>query len=462
MKMATTMENVITVLVLIAIITSAGSLWYGLTVAGDISKLTDSMADLAGEMEALATSVANLATATAEDLAAIVDDLADIADRVTEIEATLTPTITVVGPWSGAEMDAFLPTLERFEALSGINVKYRVLRAEDLATLLPAQFAAGTAAGDVIFMWAWWIGQEAQDGHVLEVTDLVDAADFLPGTFDQVTVDDKIYGGAYTGKVKPGFWYRKSFFADNGLTPTTVNSTWAEFATLLADIAAVSGVIDPIASGDGVGWPLSDITEHFLITFGGAQLQYDLIAGTADWTTDPVRGIFEDYLVPTLGNFSDPIEWTTALDLWWDGDYGLYFMGSWITGMVDDPTDLGIIPLPGAEALVLPADYFFIPAYTKHPEEAKELFSFLISEEAQRLQTAQGGHIATNVNVPLTSYPAADKMVIEFIKDYAIAPDLDDTIGGEFQSTFFDQLKLLWVDPTKLNEVLAAIQAVAP
>ena len=217
-------------------------------------------------------------------------------------------------------MDAFLPTLERFETLSGINIKYRVFRAEDLATLLPAQFATGTAPGDVIFMWAWWIGEKAQDGHVLEVTDLVDAANFLPGTFDQVNDTGKIYGGAYTGKVKPGFWYRKSFFAANNLTATTVNSTWAEFLALLDDIAA-TGVVNPIASGDDVGWPLSDITEHFLITFGGAQLQYDLIAGTVDWNSTEVRTIFEDRLVPLLqGNFSDYIEWTTALDLWWDGD----------------------------------------------------------------------------------------------------------------------------------------------
>jgi multiple sugar transport system substrate-binding protein len=359
-------------------------------------------------------------------------------------------------------MDAFLPILQRFETLSGINVRYRVSRAEDLQTSLPAQFSAGTAPGDVIFMWGWWIGQQAQNDHVLEVTSLIDESDFLGGTFDQVKIGNEIYGGAYTGKVKPGFWYRKSFFAANGLTPTDANSTWAEFAALLADIAAVQGVVDPIASGDTVGWPLSDITEHFLITFGGAQLQYDLIDGTADWTADPVKGIFEDYLVPTLGNFSDPIEWTTAVDLWWDGDYGLYFMGSWITGMVDDATDLGMIPLPGCEALVLPADFFFIPAYTDYPEQAKELFEFLISEEAQRLQVAEGGHLATNINVPLDQYPAVDRMVIEFIQDFGIAPDLDDTIGGAFQTTFWDQLKGLWVDPGSLASVLAAIEAAAP
>ena len=120
--MATTMESLITVLVLVAIITSAGTLYYSLTVADSIGTITSGVADLADSVADLAISVSDLATATAEDLADIADDIEEIADRVTEVEATLTPTITVVGPWSGAEMDAFLPTLARFEALSGINV----------------------------------------------------------------------------------------------------------------------------------------------------------------------------------------------------------------------------------------------------------------------------------------------------------------------------------------------------
>jgi multiple sugar transport system substrate-binding protein len=413
----------------------------------------------------LATSVSNLATATAEDLADIADDIEDIADRVTEVEATLTPTITVVGPWSGAEMDAFLPTLARFEALSGINVRYRVLRAEDLATILPAQFAAGTAPGDVIFMWAWYIAQEGKNGHVMEVTNIIDESDYLDGTFTPVKDGMKIYGGAYTGKTKPGFWYKKSFFAKHGLTPTTVNSTWQQFIDLLEDIEDVQGVVNAIVSGDEVGWPLTDIMDHYLIAFGGAELQKDLLAGNASWTTGPVRDVFEDYLVPSLDYFSDPLTWdSTAITSWWNEEYGLYFMGSWITGMVANASDLGIIPLPGADTYVFVGDYFFTPEYTQYPEEAQELFEFLSSEEAQRLQVAGGGHIGTNVNVPLTSYPAVDKMVIESISGAGTALDIDDTIGGEFQQTLFDQLKLLWVDPTNqtLNAVLTAIEAEAP
>jgi multiple sugar transport system substrate-binding protein len=399
-------------------------------------------------------------TDIADKIGASLDTINTIQSRLTEVEGKLTPTITVIGPWSGPEMDKFLPVLARFEALTGINVRYKVYRAEELATLLPAQFAAGTAPGDVIFMWGWFIAENAENGHVMEVTDLIDESKFLSGSLDAVKVNDKLYGCAYTGKVKPGFWYRKSFFTANGLTEP---KTWNEFLTLL-DTLKTLGLEHPIASGDEIGWPLSDITEHFLITFGGPELQLQLIDGTASWTQDPVRGIFEDYLVPLLdaGYFSEPIEWTTALDLWWQGDYALYFMGSWITGMVDDPSDLGVFSLPGCEGLVFAADYFFIPKYTPYPDEAKELFKFLASSEAQRLQVAQGGHIATNIEVSLDSYPEVDRIVANLTVGKAVLPDLDDSIGGEFQATFWDQLKLLWVSPQNLDEVLQNIEAVAP
>lgn len=39
-------------------------------------------------------------------------------------------------------------------------------------------------------------------------------------------------------------------------------------------------------------------------------------------------------------------------------------------------------------------------------------------------------------------------------------PDLDDTIGGEFQSKFWDQLKLLWVRPEQVDDVLDTLESV--
>ena len=102
-------------------------------------------------------------------------------------------------------MDAFMPVLAAFEKETGIKVDYQIYRAEDLAVLLPAQFDAKTAPGDVIFMWAWFIDKHAENGHVLDMTGYLNEADFIPGALDPVKTGDRLYGGAYTGKVKPGF-----------------------------------------------------------------------------------------------------------------------------------------------------------------------------------------------------------------------------------------------------------------
>ncbi len=44
--------------------------------------------------------------------------------------------------------------------------------------------------------------------------------------------------------------------------------------------------------------------------------------------------------------------------------------------------------------------------------------------------------------------------------EVAVVPDLDDAVGGKWQTTFWDQLKLLWTNPDKLDEVLSTLQRV--
>lgn len=374
------------------------------------------------------------------------------------------PTLTVIGPWSGAEMDAFLPVLDAFKAKTGIDYEYLIFRQEDLRPILPAQFSAQQTPGDVIFMVSSFIQDVGPQGDAVDVTGLISESDFRPGALDPVKVGDTIYGGVYTGKVKPGFWYKKSFFAANNLN---VPTTFQEFQDLLATIQNLPGIVNPIVSGDGVGWPLSDVTEHFIATYGGPQMHRDLTAGTIAWNDPSVRAVFQDYLVPLLqaGYFSPPTEWTAAVDAFWNEEYALYFMGSWITGMVPDSSDLGVFSLPeapGAEGIVFAADYFFIPAYTDKLDEAKQLFQFLASAEGQSVQVQQGGHLATALGVSLTDYPAVDREVASLLEGKEVLGDLDDAISGDFQTTFWSQLQVLWVDSTQLDAVLDAIQAAVP
>ena len=382
-----------------------------------------------------------------------------------------TESITVIGPWTASEQTKFLPVLDAFTSATGIRVTYSYARQEDLQLILPVQFAAHRAPGDVVFMVSSFIKKEGLNGTVLDLTNVVDKAAYGTGALDPVTgTDGKLYGAAYTGKVKPGFWYRQSFFTAHSLTPPT---TWAEFQSLLTAIKAVPGIVNPIVSGDGVGWPLSDVVEHFIATFGGASMHRNLTAGTQKWNSTAVHDLFANRIVPLLAarDFSQPLTWdSTAINGWWNNQYALYFMGSWITGMTPpvDPNDLGVFPLPTQSGItpgiVFGPDFMFIPAYSAKIDAAKQLMRFLASKDGQTVQVKQGGHLATVLGVPASAYPAVNAKVAQTLVGKEVLPDLDDTKGGAFQTNFWSQLKGLWTSPNPaadLNSILDAIQSKA-
>jgi multiple sugar transport system substrate-binding protein len=368
-------------------------------------------------------------------------------------------TVTIAVPWAGAELTQFLPVVTAFEKKENVKVKYVTYRGEDLSSILPAQFDAKQSLADVIFMWDWWVKKNAK--YAEDLTDVwapVKTVSIAPAG----EADGKVVVLPYVMVAKPGFWYRKSFFQANNLK---VPTSWDEFTALLTAISKVPGIKNPIVSGDGTGWPLSDVTEHFLATFGGPDMNKNIMAGTLAWTDPSVKNVFNQYLVPLLKAkaFSDPIEWTQAIDLWWGGEYGLYFMGNWITGMVKDANDVGVFPLPGAKALVTGPDWMFVPAVSDNKVLAKKLITFMLSAEGQAIRAQSGGKFVIRNDVATTLYPKTDQVVAAVVsKMQTTLADMDDTIGGDWQRLFWDQLKLLWVQPDALDDVLAKLQANMP
>ncbi|MCE4604256.1 MAG: ABC transporter substrate-binding protein [Aeropyrum sp.] len=385
----------------------------------------------------------------------------------TETETVVTErvSLTVIGPWAGDEAKYFQAVLDEYMRRNpNVEIKYVTMRAEDVATALPIQFEAGTSPADVIITpWAWWIVEMAKKGYVEDVSRLIDPADYVQGTVENVMWDGKVWGAPFTMWLKPGFWYKKSFFEQYGLSePENLD----EFMNLLATLSQIEDLKNPIVTGDGVGWPISDVVEHFIINVGGPDLQLALIEGEARFTDPEVRAVFEDYIVPMIENgyFSEPIEWTQAITLWWNGDYALYFMGTWITGMVDDPNDLGFFPLPGAKGVVGGADYIFVPKSAPNKEVALDLLKFLATE-GQAVHVSQpAGKIPTWLEVPTEQLWAPMQGVYAKVKELnlQILPDLDDSVGGDWQTLFWDQLKLLWVSPDKLDQVLQTLDQEFP
>lgn len=373
------------------------------------------------------------------------------------------PVLTVMSLWSGGEEESFKAVLSAFAQETGIEVKHIPQTTEGLLVGIPTALSAERTPADVVLApWSAWIRDLSGEGYLMGVSELVDEKDYSEAHLGEVKVGGVLYATPFKMAGKPGFWYRKSFFATHGLSePKTMD----EFKALLAKLKTIQGIEAPIASGNGVGWPLSDTTEAFIMGVGGAQLQLDLIDGKRKWTDQEVTAVFDEMTgLLKAGYFSTPDEWTSQVSKWWNGKYGIYFMGDWIAGMAEqgvDPNDVDFFPFPGTGGVAGAIDYAILPKYTEHPDEARELIKFLASPEAQAIWVKRGGYLAPNLKVSLDLYTPVSRSVVEFLKTVRVVPDLDDSIGGEFQTTFWDQLKLLWVKPDAESEVLASIQAKA-
>ncbi len=379
--------------------------------------------------------------------------------------------LVVLHPWSGGERDLFLPVLEEFTAQTGIEVEDRIFRQEALQPLLPIQFTAGETPGDVIFMPSSFILDYAADGHVEDVSDIVDPNDYISGTGDLVRSGVTQWGGVYTAKPKPGLWYKQSTFVANSWEQNP--ATFAEFIDLLNTIVADSAPgFRPIVSASDL-WPISDITEYIIASYGGAQMHRDLTAGTLAWNDSSVVDVFSTYIEPLIPFFDDPVEWTDGVQDVIADTNSLYFQGFWLPTMFPDdldPNDWRVMTLEGGASdpgVVNSVDYVFVPKYTDKMTEARQLLEYLVSADGQSKQVSQGGHVATHVDVGLAGYPDSSSEALASaqaaITGREFLPDLDDTVGGSWQQgSFWAQLGLLYTGQASVIEVLDAIQAAFP
>jgi multiple sugar transport system substrate-binding protein len=369
--------------------------------------------------------------------------------------------LTVFSLWSDQEEANFKEALAKFTENTGIKVKHVGYSTEELLVTVPTQLQAGEAVADVVIApWPSWILSLAQDGLLADVSGMMDTTKFPQTYLEVVSANNTEYAIPFKVSGKPGFWYRKTFFTDNGLT---LPATYDEFKTLLANISEIEGVEAAVASGNGDGWPLSDTTEAFIIGLGGYQLQNDLIFGNVKFTSAETKSVFEDLAsLLQAGYFSVPDDWQTQIGRVYDGTYGIYFQGSFVTTISpfsEHVDDISFFPFPETDGATGSVDYAIMPTATKHPDEAQQLMEFLAGSEAQEIMVQQGGFLAPNTDVPDSAYSAIDLQVLEFMRTVTVVPDLDDAIGNPFQQTFWGQLKAFWVDPTmNLDTMLQTLQ----
>lgn len=371
-----------------------------------------------------------------------------------------TTTLEVTGVWSGEEQSSFAEVMSYVENETGVEIEYFPRSTDSLLTGTLMDYESGVASADVVVMPSpARIVSDAQNGHLASVGDAWDPENFAVDP-SRVTVDGEVYAAPFKMDLKPGFWYRESFFDEHGLSEP---SSYEEFTSLLDSIASIESVDAPIASGNGTGWPLSDLMEGFFMRQeNGAQLQQDLINGDASFTDDRIVNAFEEVkALHDEGYFSQMRDFGVQYEYFWDGSTPLYFMGSFTTAQdaVKDVSDLGVFRLPGVDGIASSVNWFTVPKYSDKVDVARDSLSAFVSAEGQRQWVELGGFVPSNTQVPAEAYQSEVMSQLPQLADeVTVVPDLDDALGNPFQQEFWSQLKGLWASPdTATSDIVSSL-----
>ena len=377
--------------------------------------------------------------------------------------ATAQDTVTITALWTDEEEEDFMAVLDHVEAETDLDFSYEPRDTEPLLTETLIDFEAGVATADiVVFPTEGRVRRDGEAGHLEPLGDLWDEEDYT-ADHDTVAVNDEAFAAPFGGDLKPGFWYRPSFFDEHGFEEP---DDYDAFVDLLAAIDDVEDVEAPLASGNGAaGWPLSDVTEAFILRQeDGAQLQQDLIDGEAEMTDERVETAFEEVQELLLaGYFSEVRDFGIQYEFFWENETPLYFMGSWTPafGAVEDPEDLDFFMLPGTEAMVTSINWFTIPTYGDTIDAARTAVEEIISPEGQEVWTERGGFIPTAVDVPEEAFDLdVMREISQLADEVELVPDLDDALGDPFQAEFWSQLLGLWAEPDQeIEPILESLDA---
>jgi raffinose/stachyose/melibiose transport system substrate-binding protein len=258
----------------------------------------------------------------------------------------------------------------------------------------------GSDPPDVFFNWS---GEDAarlvRDGLALDISELGNAEggfrhSLSEGWQASFMFDGKNYGIPMDA-VSKYFYYNKSFFAEHSLTPPT---TFDELLGLCKKVREIDPNMVPIPLGNSERWKLN----HYITMFN------ERVLGAEGTAADYALTAPEDQLFTNPGYVE---AWQKVLDMkdagcWQDAPNAtspeasrsmfsaeqspMIYCGTWCAGIFDAEgfTDYAYFRMPAVtggkgdpNANFLVPEGLMVSAKTKHPKEAVEWASFLVSDE---------------------------------------------------------------------------------
>lgn len=359
--------------------------------------------------------------------------------------------LAIVHNWAGSEGEAFEAVLNGFsdqhpnveltatqvpfgETTAQMTQQYAAGSAPDVHVALPGLFKQLAAEGllmDLSASWDDWVAEGAYNESLREVA----SAEGTP-----VAV-------WFKGNVNGLIWHTPAQLDQLGVE---VPSDWAGFTDGLDAIG--QGGVEPFAAGGADGWPLTQWFDPFLSRVAGPEVFNQLANGEIGWDHPDVRATldaFGEFITQYFPEDILDVGFIEATCARVEGDAAYQNQGAFINLIA--PGECGaeegtftFFEMPPfdenvAESVNISGDLFAVNNATGNPDAAVALVEYLGSAEAQQIWAERGGYIAPNALVPLEVYPEGnDRQAAELWPreaDVAGLYDLDDSIGGEIQST---------------------------
>jgi alpha-glucoside transport system substrate-binding protein len=331
-------------------------------------------------------------------------------------------TVEVVGTWSGDEQARFDQVTEKFEAQTGIEVKYTAA-GDELPTVLETRLQGGTAPNVALVAQPGLVARYAAEGKLKPVAPRVSAAvdANFAGVWKQLgSVKGQLYGVYFKAANKSTIWYSDKALS---LAAVHVPKTWEEFvkaARVLSD-AGTSAV--SIAGADG--WTLTDWFENVYLRTAGPENYDKLSKHEIPWTDPTVRTALQTlaqlFGVPQFIEGGSAGALQTEFPKSVTNVFGnpqkaaMVFEGDFVSGVISANTsamvgvDAKFFPFPSAagskDAVVAGGD---MAVQFKDDAATTALMEYLASAEAAAVWAGLGGFLSPNKNVPADSYPDDD------------------------------------------------------
>lgn len=389
-----------------------------------------------------------------------------------------TTELSVFGPWTDGDADAFAAALDGF---GGGDIRYT--GSGDFVRDLQQRIASGFDEPAVAMVpQPGLIADLAESGDLVALSDDVTrvAEENFPADSLARAPDGSVYAIPYRSNVKSLVWYRPDVFETNGWSPP---QTLRELETLAERIETDTDIAPwcfSISAGSETGWAASDWIEDFVLRDAGVDVYDGWVAGDVEFQSTPIRAAFEAFADLVLGRGRTfggtqtilQVEVARASEPLFTDPAGcaMYKQASFATSWFPSGTTVGpdgavdFFTLPGQQAEVPPP---LLVAGTSAVQlvgkpQVDELMSYLASPEGAEAWARRGGYVSLRTNVdPQEFYRDLDVRFGELLQGADTTRfDASDWFPSPLRTALLSGLTSWIAGRQSLDELLASLDSI--